>query len=188
MIVYSIPTHSLTVDCCANQEIKQRMASIQLENQVSEKLIANLSNKTPHVIHADRYIKFSTPQLGPLPPAIDAGKEVTIPYFVAKGAVVYAGPVINQFGTSRAWVLAWDTTAEVVIPPRPNNKVYVTCGSKYDIEKMTDDEILKKLNESTLPVGSHVDPITKATIHAELTHLIPDGNALKASFGQLSCP
>ncbi|XP_074285864.1 jasmonate-induced protein homolog [Silene latifolia] len=158
------------------------MASMQVKN--SEQLIANMKNQTPHELHSERYVKYSHPGPGPVPPTIDAGKEVTFDGFVSKGAVIYAGPVINAIGTSPAWVLAWDTTAETLLPPRPN-KVYVTCGSKYDIEKMTDEEILKKLDESISPVGVACDPITKATIHTELCHLIPNGNSLKATCGQL---
>ncbi|XP_074285868.1 uncharacterized protein LOC141611266 [Silene latifolia] len=154
------------------------MASMQMER----KLIANLGNQTPEVIHAERYMKWSNPHLGPLPPAIDAGNEIKIDYFVSKGAVVYVEPVLKEIGTSRAWVVAWDTLADTLIPPSPN-KVYVTCGSKYEIEKMSDDEILEKLNESTSADGSHTDPITKATVEANLSHLIPDCNALKANFG-----
>ncbi|XP_074287622.1 uncharacterized protein LOC141612749 [Silene latifolia] len=157
------------------------MASMQVKNQVSEQLIANMKNQTLHELHSERYVKYSKPGPGPQPPTIDAGKEVTFDGFVSKGAVIYAG---NAIGTSPAWVLAWDTTAETLLPPRPN-KVYVTCGSKYDIEKMTDKEILKKLDESISPVGVASDPITNATIHTELRHLIPNGNSLNATFGQL---
>ncbi|XP_074311168.1 uncharacterized protein LOC141647033 [Silene latifolia] len=163
------------------------MASMQLENQltVKEKLTANLNNQTKTQIHSERYINYSKSETGPDPPTIDAGEEVTFNGFVSKGAVVYAPPSPTRKipGLSPAWVLAWDTTGYTVIPPIPN-KVYVTCGPNYIIEKMTDDEILKKLDESTSPDGSHTDPITKATINANLTHSFLSGNSLKANFGQ----
>ncbi|XP_074311156.1 uncharacterized protein LOC141647023 [Silene latifolia] len=164
------------------------MASMQLENQMSakEQLTANLNNQTETQIHSERYINYSKSEIGPDPPTIDAGEEVTFNGFVSKGAVVYAPHSPNKGipGLSPAWVLAWDTTGYTVFPPIPN-KVYVTCGPNYIIERMTDDEILKKLNESISPDDSHTDPITKATINANLTHSFHRGiNSLKANFGQ----
>ncbi|XP_074311155.1 uncharacterized protein LOC141647022 [Silene latifolia] len=161
------------------------MASMQLENQVSakEQLTANLNNQSPNKIHPERYINYSESEKGPDPPTIDIGEEVTFNEFVSKGAVVYTPPSGGIPGLSPAWVLAWDATGYTVIPPNPN-KVYVTCASTKIIEKMTDDEILKKLDKSTSADGSYTDPFTKATINANLTHSFRSGNSLKANFGQ----
>ncbi|XP_074286407.1 jasmonate-induced protein homolog [Silene latifolia] len=162
------------------------MAAMQKQDMRWEHIVAKMKNQTPTVMHCERYIKWSMPDTGPSPPPIEATGVTSFTGFVSKGAVVYVSSTKET--CSVAWLLAWDRPDKYYfIPPCPN-KVYVACGPKSVIEKMSDEEIQKKLDDAPSAEVAAIDPITKATVHAKLEdtigiEMIPIDTALDACFG-----
>ncbi|KAK9742075.1 hypothetical protein RND81_03G146800 [Saponaria officinalis] len=85
---------------------------------------------------------------GPLPPPIPAGGVIEASGFVDWGAVVY-----NDQGV-KGWLLAWDARE---INTGASYKVYVTCGPKTEIDRLTPLQIKKRLEESS----SHQQLLTR---------------------------
>ncbi|KAL9239890.1 hypothetical protein vseg_014168 [Gypsophila vaccaria] len=137
------------------------MASTQ-ERQV----VALMTNLTGKDINCERYINWSGPS-GPSPPTIPAGGVTRFNEFGPKAAVVYHGQNMEQNPTS--WVLAWDAP-EII--PIASKKVYVTCGPKSVIDNMTDDQILKNLNES-FGASTATDSVMKISATANIRNLNP---------------
>ncbi|KAK9682085.1 hypothetical protein RND81_10G048900 [Saponaria officinalis] len=137
------------------------MASTQ-----ERRVVALLTNHTGKDLKYERYINWSG-TLGPSPPIIPAGGVTRFNDFGPKAAVVYHGQNVDQNPIS--WVLAWDAP-EII--PIATKKVYVTCGSKSVIDNMSDDQILKGLDESN-GESMATDALMKITATANIRNLNP---------------
>ncbi|XP_074270571.1 uncharacterized protein LOC141594444 [Silene latifolia] len=153
-------------------------SSMQAEPQ--RQVYANMTNHTSNEMRFERYMNFTraSSPVTTLPP-IPAGETLSYDQVVWKGAFVYTGYNKRNFRSS--WVLAWDARVTNGIPsPR---KVYVACGYKDVIDKMTPEEIEKNLDDAS-DFSNTVDPITKTTGKAVIIGAVPNDSAnVSANFG-----
>ncbi|KAL9239856.1 hypothetical protein vseg_014135 [Gypsophila vaccaria] len=147
--------------------------------KAQRQVYVNMTNHTLAEMNCERYIDLNgSPTISPLPP-IPAGEIIYMNNAVSKGFVVYVGR--NKDHLPSAWLLAWDAPRSDIFPPP--RKVYVACGSKSAIDKMTQDEIRKNLDESS-NFSQVDDPNTKTTAYAGIIDASPDDSAsVSSTFG-----
>ncbi|KAL9246365.1 hypothetical protein vseg_019909 [Gypsophila vaccaria] len=154
------------------------MASAKEETQ--KQIYAKLTNNTLKEIYCERYFDWSG-KPGPFPPTIPAGGVARFNDFGVKGAVIYDGR--NAANSPVSWVLAWDSP-EII--PGVRNKVYVTCGTKSEIDNLTEKQIQEKLEQS---VSFAEDTASKTIVGADIEELVSvtilPSAAINASFGLL---
>ncbi|XP_074319961.1 jasmonate-induced protein homolog [Silene latifolia] len=96
----------------------------------------------------------------------------------SKGVVVYNGR--SATGLDCSWVLAWHAPINNT-PPLPSNKVYVICGPKQIIAKMTLDQIQEALDKA-YPSDTFTDQAIKTSVDGVIHDLVPDQATLVADF------
>ncbi|KAK9690554.1 hypothetical protein RND81_09G137200 [Saponaria officinalis] len=143
------------------------MASEQAAVQL-KRVIAIMANKSQNEMYCERYINWSGAP-GPFPPPINADGVVEFSTFGTKGAVLYNGPP-DVAKYQSAWLLAWN--APGLSPGPAPNKVYVTCGTKTDIDNITDKEILERL-EASSSESKDSDAYTRTFVTANIKGLSP---------------
>ncbi|XP_074319963.1 jasmonate-induced protein homolog [Silene latifolia] len=96
----------------------------------------------------------------------------------SKGVVVYNGR--SATGLNCSWVLAWHAPINNT-PPLPPNRVYVVCGPKNIIDKMSLDQIQEDLDKAYTS-ETFTDQATKTSVDGVIHDLVPDQATLVGDF------
>ncbi|KAK9750847.1 hypothetical protein RND81_02G226300 [Saponaria officinalis] len=158
------------------------MASEQA-NHLQRQVVATLGNQAPSEIYCERYMNWSD-RPGPLPHPIPAGGVIDYFDFGLWGAVLYNERRVTC--QQKGWLLAWDAR-EITIGG--SYKVYVTCGTKSEIDNLTEAEIKKSLGES-FAESTAADVESRTTANAIIKSLehnvIPAVASIIANFGVIA--
>ncbi|XP_074319953.1 jasmonate-induced protein homolog [Silene latifolia] len=156
-----------------NKEVKQPQNGAQVV----------VVNQTKSVMTLGRQINWSgTPAYPGYPDTIWPNQKVIFNHladgdFGSTAAVIYNGT--NLTGQPCAWVLAWDAPAE---SERKPNKVFVTCGSKSQIDNLENNEIRHFLSESSKHSFTF-DPAAQVSAQAIINEKLPNKAYVGAGFG-----
>ncbi|KAK9750845.1 hypothetical protein RND81_02G226200 [Saponaria officinalis] len=157
------------------------MASEQA-NQVRRQVLATLGNQGPSEIYCERYMNWSD-RPGPLPPPVPAGKVIEFSGFGDWGAVLYNELRVTH--QQKGWLVAWDAREFTI---GGSYKVYVTCGTKSEIDNLTEAEIKKSLEKSFAEsTAADVESRTTANgVIKSLPNVVPAVASLIANFGVIA--